>query len=291
MKHFFYILGKPDNIPIAGMLVLVAFYTWYAFRQAFKNDRLMEAGLIKEGEPDRVHVFPYLVRIEMLAAMVTLAILLFWSLGVDAPLEEIANPSKTPNPSKAPWYFLGLQELLVYFDPWIAGFLLPNIIIVGLIAIPYIDINPKGSGYYSFKDRKFAILTFLLGFLVLWVGMIFIGTFMRGPGWYFYMPWEEWDVHKVVAITNVNLHELFGIRSVWGQGIFGAVVVGGYFGSAVLHFGWLKMKKSEWLERMGPIRYGTFMFLFLSLGGVVIKMILRHTLNIKYVWVTPWFNV
>ena len=84
-------------------------------------------------------------------------LLIVWSLLVDAPLEEPANPTRTPNPSKAPWYFLGLQEMLVFFDPWHAGVVLPSFIIVGLMVIPYIDINPKGNGYYCFKERKFEI--------------------------------------------------------------------------------------------------------------------------------------
>ena len=82
------------------------------------------------------------------------SLLLVWSLLVDAPLEEPANPTRTPNPSKAPWYFLGLQEMLVFFDPWHAGVVLPSFIIIGLMVIPYIDINPKGNGYYTFRGAQ-----------------------------------------------------------------------------------------------------------------------------------------
>src|SRR5260370_3672074 len=92
-----------------------------------------------------------------------------WSIAIDAPLEQPADPNKTPNPSKAPWYFLGLQEMLVYFDPWIAGVVLPSLIIVGLMVIPFIDFNPKRNGYYTLAVRTFAISTFLFCFLVLWV--------------------------------------------------------------------------------------------------------------------------
>src|SRR6266487_3244903 len=115
---------------------------------------------------DKVHTWPYLVRSEFLCTLFVLVLLLVWSLLVDAPLEEPANPGRTPNPSKAPWYFLGLQEMLVYFDPWMAGVVLPSLIILGLCAMPYIDINPKGAGYYTLKDRKLAISTFLYGFMV-----------------------------------------------------------------------------------------------------------------------------
>ena len=144
-----------------------------------------------------------------------------WSLLVDAPLEEPANPTRTPNPSKAPWYFLGLQEMLVFFDPWHAGVVLPSLIIVGLMVIPYIDINPKGNGYYTFRERKYEILTFFFGFHVLWVSLIIIGTFLRGPGWNWFWPWQTWDIHKVEAMTNVDLPYLVGFRDYAGRAVFG----------------------------------------------------------------------
>src|SRR3989339_1765921 len=101
---------------------------------------------------DKVHTWPHLVRLEFIVAIFVFVVLVLWSVGIDAPLEEPANPTRTPNPSKAPWYFLGLQEMLVYFDPWHAGVVLPSLIIVGLMMIPFIDVNPSGSGYYSYKQ-------------------------------------------------------------------------------------------------------------------------------------------
>ena len=64
------------------------------------------------------------------------------------------------NPSKAPWYFLGLQEMLVYFDPWIAGVVMPSIIMIGLMVFPYVDSNPLGNGYYTYRQRRFAVNMF-----------------------------------------------------------------------------------------------------------------------------------
>src|SRR5438477_5463943 len=159
--------------------------------------------------PDKVHTWPYLVRAEFIAGCVLLLVLMVWSITVDAPMEEPANPTKTPNPSKAPWYFLGLQEMLVYYDPWIAGVLLPLMIIGGLITIPYIVYNQKGNGYFTFVQRKFALSTFMFGFVVLWVVLIVLGTFLRGPNWNFFGPFEYWDTHKVLELTNVNLSQMF----------------------------------------------------------------------------------
>jgi len=293
MENIRNILSNSDNIPVVGMLFLIAFYVGLWWREASRNDKRIANGefkTMKEETQDRIHVWPYLTRVEFLAAIIVMIILTVWSIVLNAPLEEPANPTRTPNPSKAPWYFLGLQEMLVYFDPWIAGVVLPTLIIIGLMVIPYIDPNKKGNGYYTFKERPFAISVFLFGFIVLWLSLIILGTFLRGPGWNFFAPWELWDVHKVVAMTNVDLHEVVGIRSKWGAGIFGFIVVGGYFTLIPLLWLW---KRKSWsiFKTLGPLRYSVTAFLFLSMMGLVIKMILRIAFNIKYVWVTPWFNV
>lgn len=285
MEQFFHILTRPDNIPIAGMLLLVLYYYWLGISQAVKNDKYGVNRNI-----DKIHCWPYLTKIEFLASLIIMVILTVWSITIDAPLEELASPSKTPNPAKAPWYFLGLQEMLVYFDPWIAGVILPCLIIVGLMIIPYVDTNPRGSGYYSFHQRKFAMIVFGFGYM-LWVVLIIIGTFFRGPGWYFFYPWEEWDVHRIVAITNVDLPYLLGIRSYFLSSVFGGILVSGYYFLGVIFYFHLKKKQSEFMKKFGVIRYSIIVFLLLTMLALPIKMFLRIALNIKYVWVTPWFNI
>lgn len=216
-------LLKPDNAPIFLMVYLFGFFLWVAMTQAHNNDRRMEQKLPpeeKETSDQKTWVWPDLVYIEFLCMILCTVGLVVWSLAVRAPLEEFANPAMTPNPSKAPWYFLGLQELLVYFDPWFAGVVLPSIIVFGLMAIPYIDVNPKGNGYYCFKDRRLAIVTFLIGFFVMWDFLIPIGTILRGPGWNFFGPFEEWNPHKVVALTNVNLSEYVWVWVLYPLGKF-----------------------------------------------------------------------
>ena len=173
------------------------------------------------GIEEKLHTWPFLVRSEFLMTLVIVVVLTIWSLTINAPLEEPSNPTRTPNPSKAPWYFLGLQEMLVFFDPWYAGVVLPSFIIVGLMLIPYLDINPKGNGYYTFKERKFEILSFFVGFQMLWVSFIIIGTFFRGPGWNWFWPGQVWDPHLVESLTNVDLPYLFGFRDYLASAIFG----------------------------------------------------------------------
>ena len=242
---------------------------------------------------DKVYTWPNLVRNEFLCALFVMVVLILWAVLIDAPLEEPANPTRTPNPSKAPWYFLGLQEMLVYFDPWNAGVVMPTLIIVGLMIIPFIDINPKGNGYYCFKDRKYEILTFFLGFHILWVSMIVIGTFFRGPGWNLFWPWQRWDPHKVVALTNVDLPYLLGFRNYWWSAACGAFLIVAYFVVAItaVYFWILRVKGKEFLDRWGMVRFNITAFLFVTMVALPVKMFLRLVFNIKYIMVTPWLNI
>ncbi len=295
MEHLLKIMTKPDNIPIVLMLGLTIFYTWFAARKGLKNDRQEVSEEVKLA--DKVQVWPYLVKVEFLGALLVMAILTFWSFGIDAPLEQSANPTLTPNPSKAPWYFLGLQEMLVYFDPWIAGVLVPSLIVFGLCAIPYVDINPKGNGYYTFKERKFAILTFEFGFLLLWVSLIVLGTFFRGPGWNIFMPWEYWDTHRVVALVNVDFSQFFfGVPTRLVDDtlnpmamLIGSFIVLGWYSLGVAYYIW--KRGTPVIRKLGSLRYSIVAFLFLTMMALPIKVILRIALNIKYILVTPWFNI
>src|ERR671915_7877 len=218
--NFKLIILKPDNVPIVGLIFLIVFFTWYAIREGVLNDQRIARGEgpIEKQESDRVWVWPDLVYTELISLILCSVVLILWSILLKAPLEQPANRSVTPNPSKAPWYFLGLQEMLVYFDPWLAGVVLPGLIIVGLIAIPYIDRNPKGNGYYTFAERKAEIALFLFGFVILWSSLIVLGTFLRGPNWNFFGPFEYWDIHKLEALTNVNLSEYIWVRA-FGMGL------------------------------------------------------------------------
>src|SRR6185369_8017353 len=213
--NFYLIVAKPDNVPIVMMVFLVGFFVWFAMSKATRNDAQIAAGAptfeATEVE-DRIFTWPDLVFSEFICMVILTVVMVVWSIALKAPLEEPANPALAPNPSKAPWYFLGLQEMLVYFDPWLAGVVLPGLIILGLMAIPYIDTNPKGNGYYTFKERKVEISIFLFGWLILWILLVILGTFLRGPNWNFFGPYEFWDIHKLEALVNVNLSEYIWVK-------------------------------------------------------------------------------
>jgi len=299
--NFKLIIGKPDNVPIVGLIFLLVFFVWYGMREAVLNDRRIRAGKgpIEKEESDRVWVWPDLVYTELISLIACSVILIVWSIILKAPLEQPANRSVTPNPSKAPWYFLGLQEMLVYFDPWLAGVVLPGLIIVGLIAIPYIDKNPKGNGYYTFNERKAEIVLFLFGFVILWVSLIVLGTFLRGPNWNFFGPFEYWDIHKLEALVNVNLSEYIWVRML-GTGlpanwflreIFGIVFV--IFYVFALPPILAKTVFKTYYEKLGAPRFYVTVFLFIMMMSLPAKMLLRWTLNLKYIVYIPefFFNI
>src|SRR5215469_14748559 len=117
-QNFRLIVTKPDNVPIVGMLFLVPFFTWFSLRQAVANDARTEQGkpLAEQDETaEKVLTWPDLVYTELICMVLLTVILIGWSIALKAPIEEPANPTASPNPAKAPWYFLGLQEMLVYF--------------------------------------------------------------------------------------------------------------------------------------------------------------------------------
>ena len=141
---------------------------------------------VKASPQDKVHVWPHLLSIEFVAALFCLGFLLVFSIFVNAPLLELADYNKTPNPSKAPWYFLGLQEMLTMFHPMVAGVLLPGMGMAGLMFAPYIDRNPSQKP----ENRKFAISLFTI-FMMACATLTIIGSFFRGPGQLFVFPWAE----------------------------------------------------------------------------------------------------
>jgi hypothetical protein len=135
---------------------------------------------------DKVHTWPHLLVVEFASILIVMAAVTIFSAMVRAPLLGLADFNKTPNPSKAPWYFLGLQELLTMFHPMVAGVTIPGMGLFLLMVAPFVDKNPSTKP----KDRKFAISIFTL-FLMMWAVLVIIGSFFRGPGFNFVFPWND----------------------------------------------------------------------------------------------------
>jgi hypothetical protein len=304
---FYAIVGKPDNVPIVAMVFLLGFFTWLATAKAVENDDRMAQGLppTEKLDNEKVLVWPDLVYTELICMIALTALLIVWAIVLKAPLEEPASSVKTPNPSKAPWYFLGLQEMLVYYDPWYAGVVLPSLIIFGLMAIPFIDFNKRGNGYYTIAERKFSYIVFQLGFLELWVTLIILGTFLRGPNWNFFGPFEYWDPHKVEVLNNVDLSQYFWVYGL-GQSLpkapagstfwteLGYIIVREAPGiiAVLLYFVVLPPLLAVTVFRrmfvhMGFIRYMLMSNLLLFMISLPLKMVLRWTVNLKYIVSIP----
>ena len=306
-ENFAAIVMKPDNVPIVGLVFLLAFFTWLATKQAVVNDDRIARGLptVEKENDEKVLVWPDLVYTELICMVAVMAFLLVWAIFLPAPLEEPASSVKTPNPSKAPWYFLGLQEMLVYFDPWYAGVVLPSLVVFGLMAMPYLDFNKKGNGYYSIEERKFSYLTYQFGFFVLWITLIILGTFLRGPNWNFFGPFEYWTPYKVEVLNNVDLPQMF-----WVNLLDQPLPKAPAGASGLVQAGYVLLREAPGLlvmgayllllppllavtifrgffAKLGFVRYMVMANLMLLMLTLPIKMILRWTLNLKYIISIP----
>jgi hypothetical protein len=295
------IVTKPDNVPIIGLIYLTAYFTWIGMRRAVINDARMARGMpnLEELGAEKTLTWPDLVYTELIALVIGTVALILWAIALQAPLEQPASSTQAPNPSKAPWYFLGLQEMLVYFDPWMAGVVLPTFIVIGMMAMPYIDTNKAGNGYYTIRQRLFAYTTFQYGFLVLWVVLILLGTFLRGPNWNFFGPYEYWDVHKLEPLNNVNLSDIFWIQwlrqsrpsAILIRELPGILLTLAYFTllPALMYAAFFR----KYVAQAGIIRYSVLAMLLLFMASLPIKMVLRWTINLKYIVAIPeyFFNI
>jgi len=142
---------------------------------------------IEPASDDKVMVFPHLLVRHAVAALFVLLVVMLIALFFNAPLRELANPLLTPNPEKAPWYFAALQELLSHFHPLVAGVLVPGAIIMGLVALPFVDRNPS----LDPRKRQIARVAFTV-FMVIWIALTLIGFMFRGENWSWVWPWQEW---------------------------------------------------------------------------------------------------
>lgn len=311
-REFTAVVSRADNVPIVGMVFLIGLFVWLGAWKAVENDRRAAGGLppAEKELSGRVLVWPDLVYIELICMVLLLAGLVAWSILLPAPLEQPANPVVTPNPAKAPWYFLGLQEMLVFFDASIAGVIFPLLIIFGLAAIPYLDQNPRGNGYYTIAERPFAYAVFQFGFLQLWILLILIGTFFRGPSWGFFGLYEIRDFGKVEALGNVTLATFFWdtcleaglpradldhgmlkkLATIFWREAPGIVLLAGTFLGLPALLGRTRLRRHRRALSRG--RYWIAALLLLMMLMLPIKMLLRWTTGLSYIVSMPeyFFN-
>lgn len=257
-------------------------------------------------ETEKVLVWPDLVYAEFMSAIFLTIVLFVISLVFNAPLEEPSNPNKTPIPSRAPWYFLGLQEMLVYFDPWIAGVLLPGMIIVGLMLIPYVDTKPNvGIGRFSWKGREWQYIFFIGGF-ALWIGLIIVGQFFRWGPWAIYMPWEPREHVKVVAehlwwcpAHKTTPSPMFCLPGFLIYSVYNLLMFTYPAWLRFVHKG-LGERALNYYRQLGLVRFIIVMVFVSWTLFLPVKMAMRlgffpfpglWGVKLKYLVVTPWFNI
>jgi hypothetical protein len=286
-QHFRAKVVQADNIPVLLLLCGVGFLAWFGLNQAVNTDtKLAQANGSPQEEADP---WLHLVYPEFLCVVLGLSGLLLWSLLVKAPLGSPATTAWAPNPIKAPWYLLSFQELLLYFDSWVVGGMLPLLTMLGVLSLPYLDCNPKGNRTYTFTQRWFAITVFLFGFLVLWLLPLLIAAFLRGPNWHLFGPFEPWDTQRADTDYVFTLSELYwvgqrgqaleGLSPLWreapGLGLLFLYLV-------ILPLLLAPTLCRGWFVKLGLLRYSLLMVLLLLMLLVPIKMILVWTLNLKY---------
>lgn len=279
-----YLLREPEALAVLLLLSLVGGTLLWGLLQARRAE---SEGSRAEEKSELVTTWPHLVRRELLVAMGVLLVLSWWAIGLEVPLGPPADPAVTPSVAKAPWFFVGVQELLQYFDAWLAGAVLPLLFVFGLCALPYLDREPWGAGRYGFRGRRVMQLT-LGALLLFWFLPMVVGQFFRGAEWSLQPAWRPAPIDAAPPTAARSLAELLGLGSVRAQ-LLGALVCLGPF--LALTLAWPHYRRRDWAARLGLARYLVAGALLLAMLGVVIKVAVVLALDVRYLWVTPWFRI
>jgi hypothetical protein len=281
-----YLRQDPDAVALALCCLLVGGTLGLGLVLGRRGDRAPTR------EPEArslVTTWPNLVRLELCAALATLLLLAWWAIGLEPPLAPPADPGFTPTLAKAPWFFVGVQEMLQYFDAWLAGVVLPLASVLGLAALPYLDRDPEGAGEHRLRGRRAALLA-LGAIVLLWLLPALVGLFLRGENWHFgavFIPADP-ALESAPPGATQSLGERLGLGA-GGAGLLGALLCLGPFALALL--AWPRLRRRPGLARLGLVRYLISAGLVLALLGVAFKVTIVLSLGVRYLWVTPWFRV
>jgi hypothetical protein len=211
----------------------------------------------------------------------------WWAIGLDLPLVAEADPRVTPAVAKAPWFFVGVQEMLQYFDAWLAGAVLPAVMLIGLCALPYLDVGKEASGRYTWCARPIGVVVTVL-LVILWLAPMVIGLFLRGEAWLLQPPWVPAPLALPPPPPPVALADVVGVSGAAAQALGAVVVVGPL---AALGLAWPRLRRRPRFARLGLTRYLVAAGLLVVCLEVILKVILRLAFDVRYFWVTPWFRI
>jgi hypothetical protein len=283
-----YVLRQPDALALVLLVVLVGLTVVVGFVAARRGEAVREAS--EPGRSEMVSTWPHLLRRELIAALATLLVVSWWAIGFRLPLGPPADPSITPALAKAPWFFVGVQEMLQYFDAWLAGAVLPLLMLVGLCALPYLDVSPEGNGQYTTWRRRPVALTVVGGLLVMWLLPMVVGELLRGEHWALQPVWRPPPVETPLPpVQLLSLSDRLGLGAAAGQILGGALCLGPYLALAFL---WRPLRRrSSLVDRMGRVRFALAGGLLLTALGVAVKVLLVAALDLRYLWVNSWFRI
>jgi hypothetical protein len=235
--------------------------------------------------PDLVTTWPHLVKRELIAAMIALLLLSWWALLKPIPLGPEANPEVTPLIVKAPWFFIGVQELLHYFDAWLGGVVLPLLLIFGLAALPYLDPLPRATEPRWISTPQALMLIALLLF---WLLPTVMGLFFRGETWTLQLAWAPTSPDQTPSRSLLSLSERLQLSAPMAH-LVGGLLCLAPLGTVVLAWAWLRRRPA--IRALGLPRFLIAGMLLAIFAGVLLKVGLSLALDLRYLWVTPWFSI
>lgn len=277
-----FLLAQPDAVALVLLLVLVGATVAVGLCAGHRRDR--------GGEPPEevVTTWPHLLRLELVAALATLLVLSWWAILAEVPLGSPADPGNTPPLAKAPWFFVGVQEMLQYFDAPLAGGVLPILMMVGLCALPYLDPDPGADGRYTLRKRPVALV--LTGTLIVWLLPMTVGLLLRGEHWLLQPAWRPPPLDVPLSPSRPpSLPARLGLSGATAHLLGGGLCLGPYLLLLLL----LRPMRRRFpqVARMGSGRVVVAGVLLVTVLGVTAKVILVALLDIRYVWVTTWFRI
>jgi hypothetical protein len=283
-------LGHVLREPDALALLLLALLIGATVGVGVVAGRRRDARGPRERDGQALTTWPHLLRLELLAGLLTLLVVTWWAILLEVPLGPPADPAVTPALAKAPWFFIGVQEMLQYFDAWLAGAVLPLLMVFGLCALPYLDANPEGNGRYTL--RRPVALTVVAALIVMWLLPMVVGELYRGEHWALWPVWRPPPLSPDLPPPQPPpaLSARLGLAGATGQVLGAAVCLGPYLFMAI---SWPRLSRRypQSVGRMGRVRYLVAGFLLVSAAGVVVKVALVAALDVRYLWVTPWFRI
>jgi hypothetical protein len=264
-----HLLREPDAVALLLLLLAVG----GALAIALRRGRAAAPA-----EATLVTTWPYLVRLELIAALVALLLVSWWAIALPAALGPPANPAVTPAVTKAPWFFVGVQEMLHYFDAWLAGVVLPLLLVAALCALPYLD---RSGG------RRVPLLVGA-ALVALWLTPMVIGLLLRGEQWALQPAWRPSTPDELQPRTLLSLADRLRLGPLGGQLLGGGVVLGPW---ALLVALWLPLRCRPWARRAGLGSYLLVGGVGIVLVGVALKVLLVGVADVRYLWITPWFRI